>query len=104
MADFGMMMKVKTAEYRPCTANGKKALFHRWVESDKVLFENVALMTDTMKAKQLNQFNEFGMIDNSLTKLTVIKSLYGLVEYEDGSMDKVDPEKIKFKDSKYKFE
>lgn len=103
MADFGMTMKVKSAEYRPCEVSGRKALFHRWVESDKALFENVALMTYEMKAEQINQFNNFGMVDNMCTKLRVIKSFYGLVEYEDGTMEKVDPEKIKFKDSRETF-
>lgn len=103
MAGLDMTMKVKSAEYRPCEVSGRKALFHRWVESDKALFENVALMSHEMKAEQINQFNNFGMVDNMCTKLRIIRSFYGLVEYEDGTMEKVDPEKIKFKDSARKF-
>ena len=103
MAGLDMTMKVESAEYRPCVVGGRKALFHRWVESDKALFENVALMSYEMKAEQINQFNNFGMVDNMCTKLRIIKSLYGLVEHADGSMEKVDPEKIVFEDTREKF-
>lgn len=104
MADFGMTMKVKTAEYRPCTANGKKALFHRWVESDKYLLETHVCMDRYMKANLIRTFKDHGYIDGAVGTIKTIKTLYGLVEYEDGTMDKVDPEKIVFKDSKIKFE
>lgn len=104
MAGLDMTMKVKSAEYRPCVVGGRKALFHRWVESDKVIFENVALMSHEMKAEQINQFKNFGMVDNMCTKLRIIKSFYGLVEYGDGTVEKVDPEKIVFKDSDHMFE
>ena len=103
MAGLDMTMKVKSAEYRPCVVGGRKALFHRWVESDKALFENVALMSHEMKAEQINQFNDFGMVDNMCTKLRIIKSFYGLVEHGDGTMEKVDPEKIVFEDTREKF-
>lgn len=103
MAGLDMTMKVKSVEYRPCVVGGRKALFHRWVESDKALFENVALMSYEMKAEQINQFNNFGMVDNMCTKLRIIKSFYGLVEHGDGTMEKVDPEKIVFEDTREKF-
>jgi hypothetical protein len=79
MADFGMTMKVKTAEYRPCMANGKKALFHRWVDTEKAYLRRGGMME-------------------------TVSIFYGLVEYEDGTMDKLNPENIIFKDSKVKFE
>lgn len=49
-------------ELRPCMVNGKKALFHRWVDA----------------------------VDG------------GLIEREDGSMEMVHPESIKFIDNRIK--
>lgn len=103
MADFGMTMKVKSAEYRHCVVGGRKALFHRWVESDKVILEQLVLRKKDSLDDAMDVFNNFGIVSPGMTT-KVIKSFYGLVEYEDGAMEKVDPEKIKFKDSDYMFE
>jgi len=103
MAGLDMTMKVKSAEYRPCEVSGRKALFHRWVESDKVIFEITNGLTVNEVRHAPNLFNNHNIIHPPGSDVKTIKSFYGLVEYEDGTMEKVDPEKIKFKDSRETF-
>lgn len=65
---------VITIELRPCLVNGKKALFHKWI-------------------KELSNFkpaSEAGWEER----------VYGLVEYEDGTLGKVEYGDIQFTDYK----
>lgn len=103
MADLGLTMKVKSAEYRPCTVDGIKALFHRWVESEKVILETKCMMTVEAKKEIVSNFMENNFVDDPYAGIRTVKTFYGLVEYEDGTVEKVDPEKIIFKDSETKF-
>ena len=83
MADLGMTMKIKSAEYRPCLVGCTKALFHRWIDADTAIIERCGR--------------------GSSTKMSTIRTFYGLVEYEDGTIHKVNPEQIVFMDSNLKF-
>lgn len=65
-----------TREIRPCFANEKKALFHMWAENCEVIL-------------RLN-----GKADS-------IKKVMGIVEFEDGSVNMVYPQHIKFLDGKF---
>ena len=62
-------------EYRPCFVDGKKALFHRWVDIEKVV-----------DASPMVGGHPGGQIRVTLA----------LVEYEDGRVQEVYPERIKF--------
>lgn len=68
-------------ELRPCIINGKKALFHRWTEFNKVVAGGIT------------------PIDPPPGQ---IKYTLGLIEYEDGQVEEVAPHKIKFIDNKIK--
>lgn len=57
-------------DLRPCTVQGKKALFHTWGAQPHVV-----------------------MIGNTSSPIAYT---YGIVEYEDGTVDKVNPIDIKF--------
>lgn len=72
---------VTTAEYRPCYADGKKALFHRWTEEAEILQPSI------MKG---------GPVGGQL------KTTFAIVEYEDGTIAEVEPQKIRFIDNKLK--
>ena len=63
-------------KFRPCIVKDKRGVFHGWFQYDGV---------------RLN--NSGKMIDGN------IKFLSGLVEFEDGSVERVEPENIKFSDS-----
>ena len=70
---------VQEQEYRPCWVNGKKALFHRWVNSAK------AQLPYGQKANENSRYYQF-------------RSTRGLVEYEDGTVELVPPTEIQFAD------
>lgn len=103
MAGLDMTMKVKSAEYRPCVVGGRKALFHRWVESDKIFFNIEGFCSKETLERVTRHYKDHDILFDGTTRIDKAKIFYGLVEYEDGTMEKVDPEKIKFKDSARKF-
>jgi hypothetical protein len=67
------------SEYRPCYVNGRKALFHRWVNTAR---------PQLPKGQELSENARFFQF----------RTTHGLVEYEDGTMDQVWPRDIKFVD------
>lgn len=68
-------------EYRPCYANGRRALFHRWINTaNPVLPKGVD--PDDKRAKFFQH-----------------RSTTGLVEYADGTLERVWPQDIRFVDS-----
>ena len=66
-------------EYRPCYVNGRKALFHRWVNSARPQLPKGQEPTENSRYFQF-------------------RAPHGLVEYEDGTLDTVWPHAIKFAD------
>ncbi len=68
-----------TAERRPCWVNGRRAMFHRWTDSAR-----------PVKPK--------GMEDEDALDRYQLHSVHGLVEYEDGHMERVWPNTIQFAD------
>lgn len=68
---------------RPCEVDGKPALFHRWIESDRVLVT-------------VDGFNRY----RPGNRAEVIRETFALVEYEDGAVGKVKPELVRFTPSK----
>ena len=73
------VMIAQESEYRPCYANGKKAIFHRWA--------NIA-------RPQLPRGAEPG--ENA--RYYQYRSTQAIVEYEDGTVDRVWPQDIQFAD------
>lgn len=77
---------IKTSEYRPCTVmHGDhlvKALFHRWIAISEIVSPSL-----------LRGGHSGG----------VIADTFGIVEYENGRVDKVHPESITFLDAGGKF-
>lgn len=71
---------------RPCLANGRKALFHKWIES-KYVVEPSPLIGGTVGGQVCNNF--------------------AIVEYPNGAVSVCNPEDIVFLDdvfSEYNFE
>lgn len=67
-------------EYRPCYVNGRRALFHRWVNTaNPVLPKGVSP-------------------DDERARFFQHRSTAGLVEYEDGTLERVWPQEIRFAD------
>lgn len=72
---------ISNSEYRPCYVDGKKALFHKWNEIAEVQAPGFAI--GSSPGGQL-------------------KATFGLIEFEDGTVREVYPNKIKFADNKIK--
>lgn len=68
-------------EYRPCFVNGKKAIFHRWVNT-----ANPALPRGVSAESDKARFFQH-------------RSTHGLVEFPDGAVVRVWPQEIRFADS-----
>lgn len=102
------LLKIEPAEYRPCLIYGEReALFHRWVENDKVIFKIDRGFKEGSLKDLLNRittiYKEHNAIYSPYVKIEKIKIFYGIVENGDGSIEKVDPENIKFLDTHVKF-
>lgn len=74
MAEAFMTIK-NVYQIRTCTVDGTKALFHRWADIASPLVGGPP-------GGQLYQ-------------------VYGLVEFEDGTVQMVDPERIRFEDTDF---
>ena len=61
------------SEYRPCYVGNKKALFHMWEDISSI---HIAMLKGDVSGQ--------------------IKRTFGIVEYEDGTIDEVIPSKIRF--------
>lgn len=68
------------SEYRPCYVNGRKALFHRWVNT-----ANPALPRGADPNDERAKFFQH-------------RSTTGLVEYADGTLTRAWPQDIRFAD------
>lgn len=101
-----MELKMKVENLRQCYANNRKALFHKWIDIDEVLVK----LNGCVRPNDLRKINE--NIDTIITNnvyssnfnTEVIKRTYAIVEYEDGTIDYVDPKSIRFIDGKSYFD
>lgn len=71
-------------EYRPCLVDGRKALFHRWVDNARPVRRKYANEDDTENYQ--------------------LHNVQALVEYEDGTVARVWPQHIQFIDIHPKFQ
>lgn len=78
---FNNYITITMSEYRPCIVGGKKALFHKWNEYAEIQAPGFAI--GSSPGGQL-------------------KSTFGMVEFEDGTVGEVNPCKIRFIDRKIK--
>lgn len=101
-----MELKMKVENLRQCYANNRKALFHKWVENDEVLLK----INGIVRLNVLKELNEHRneLISNNVYSSNctpeVIKRTYALVEFEDGTLDYIDPKSIRFIDGKSYFD
>lgn len=79
MAQLWNDIKITTCEGRPCWVNGRRAIFHRWTDSARPVKQAVT------NEDGVEHFQKY--------------SVHGLVEYEDGTVDRECPNVIQFADS-----
>ena len=84
MAALDGKVIMSTCEMRPCWVNGRRAIFHRWTDS----------------ARPVKPRDRDEDTDERLQKWSV----HGIVEYEDGTVDREWPSAIRFADSAEHFD
>lgn len=89
---------MKKYELRACFVDGRKALFHKWVTHDKVLLNFKAHINTYIYSTIRETFDKYGVTDDTIEPL-IVQTIYGLVEFEDGIVDLVEPKSIKFADN-----
>lgn len=88
---------------RECLVNDKKGVFHKWVTNSKIVFKAVK----KFKNEQDNVDSTIALRDVYLNNGVIpsnvefgtISNTYGLVEFEDGTIEEVEPKDIKFTDN-----
>lgn len=86
---------------RPCEVDGRPALFHRWIEEDQVLLKLGAITRPEGYKAALRLYHEDNIVLPGYGTEVVTNTL-ALVEYRDGTIDKVDPLRIRFTDKECK--
>lgn len=103
MATLEKTITIST-ELRPCYADGKKALFHRWTENDyeDKNFYGIIQVDTRLKEKAIQRLKD--KISRGeytpVGKIEVLRKLRAVVEYEDGKIEEVAPSQIRFADNK----
>ncbi len=79
MAGINGQIILSTCEGRPCWVDGRRAIFHRWTDSARPVKANGAENDESAE-----RFQKY--------------SVHALVEYEDGTVEREWPSKIRFAD------
>ncbi len=90
-------VKKEEKTLRTCEVDGSKAFFHRWVQQ-----ENVILVAEHfMRQEDLQRTGDLclksGIIPKGFKPQTV-QHTYALIEYINGEVEKVNPERVRFTD------
>lgn len=91
------LLTMDELQSRPCEVDGVPALFHRWIEDDRVLLHINTYCTPGEANVIFRGFRSDGVVPNSCST-EVIRETFALVEYRDGTIGKVKPELIRFLD------
>lgn len=89
----------KSSRYRPCMVDGKQALFHRWMERDVVYYEYDPNTPDIMMQDTYKAFIEDHIIPRGFCTLKKVREEAAIIEFRDGNVSVVSPDKIKFLDT-----
>lgn len=90
-------------EYRPCSVNGKNALFHRWIEVDRIVLRFKTNLPEDSRNRAIMEYHKTNIVPNCMER-DKSRKLMALVEFEDGTVDEVLPSDIQFLDSEKYFQ
>lgn len=88
---------------RPCKVKNRKGLFHTWITSDDVYVKINRLAKSDMLGRIESQVRDNHIVSGP-DEITTVTNTFALVEFEDGSVEKVRVEDIRFLDSRGRFE
>lgn len=105
---FKSKIAIESESFRPCIVEKKgllmnEALFHRWIFEDEVIIKFDARIQFYKRLELAKSIKDEGVIPDYANLITV-KKTYGLVEFRDGMVYKIEPECIRFLDSDSRFE
>lgn len=84
---------------RPCSVNGRKAWFHCFIQTERPYFISTCFRS-AAEAKEISREIENMTIIPSGFKVEKIARVVALVEYDNGTVVKVNPEEITFEDGR----
>lgn len=84
---------------RPCSVNGRKAWFHCWIQTEHPYFLSTSFLSRE-EAKEISHEIENMTIIPLGFKVEKIARVVALVEYDNGTVVKVNPEEITFEDGR----
>lgn len=84
---------------RLCVVDGRVGWFHRWVEEDRVLLNINTFLRLEEKEAVYKGFKETGVAPQGC-EIHHQKTAGAIVEYEDGTVQVVDPAQVTFLDKK----
>lgn len=93
----------ESVNYRPCVVNGTKAIFHGWFGLDDSFIRFNRLIPEDSRKIALKQYEETGFLPNCMEEIFT-RNVFGVVEYEDGTVGEVQVNEITFLDTKDLFE
>ena len=85
---------IETAEYRPCFVGERRGLFHRWEENTRILLKQ-STKSANYRYADLCIMREHGVIPSDCSSET-IQQTFGIVEFEDGCVEEIEPSRIRF--------
>lgn len=84
---------------RPCSVNGRKAWFHCWIQTEHPYFISTAFCSREEIKEMSCRIEDITIIPSSF-EVEKITKVVALVEYDNGTVAKVNPEEITFEDGK----
>ena len=82
---------------RPCEVDGSKAWYHGLVHADRTVVRVGGILSSAGYAEFDRQIQHQRVFPSNC-QMHVERRTYAMVEYLDGSVSKVDPEKVHFTD------
>lgn len=84
---------------RPCSVNGRKAWFHCWIQIEHPYFISTAFCSREEIKEMSCRIEDMTIIPSSI-KFEKTTRVVALVEYDNGTVAKVNPEEITFEDGR----
>ena len=89
------LLEMDELRARPCEVDGRPALFHRWVEEDRVLLNIDVHVSTRSQTVMVRRFRDEGVIPCGCS-VEVLRETFALIEFQDGLVAKVDPVLVRF--------
>ena len=84
--------------YRKCIVNGEKALFHKWIEQNKMIIQATISLKEKDASRYLEMYEKTKVLPR-IFRLIAVPNNYAIIEDLKGNVKLVEPDKVKFEDS-----